>query len=218
MRKIINGAKELFFPKKCFFCKKYGTLLCDDCRSLLDISPVHRFDRTKKYLSDIYAPCSYENKRVKKIIHAFKYEPFVRELAAPLAKIIAGHFALCGRGFTGFALVPVPLAAKRWRKRGFNQAQALASELSKIWQAPIAANCLIKTRETQNQAELSQAQRAFNLRNAFAAQNKELLRDKKIFLIDDVATTGATMEECARVLLKNGAQEVIGAAIARTEN
>ncbi len=218
MRKIINGAKELFFPKKCFFCKKYGTLLCDDCRSLLDISPAHRFDRTKKYLSDIYAPCSYENKRVKKIIHAFKYKPFVRELAAPLAKIIAGHFALCGRGFAGFTLVPVPLAAKRQRKRGFNQAQALTSELSKIWQIPIAANCLIKTRETQNQAELSQTQRALNLRNAFAAQNKELLRDKKIFLIDDVATTGATMEECARVLLKNGIQEVIGAAIARTEN
>lgn len=215
MQKIFSIAKELLFPKRCFFCSAYGAFLCADCQSLMDIAPVHRRDKTKKYLSDIYSPCSYENPRVKKIIHAFKYEPFCRELALPLAEIISGHFSLCGQNPKGFNLVFVPLANKRMRGRGFNQARDLAEKLSAIWQIPLV-NSLIKIKETACQAELSQCQRIKNLRDAFVCENKKAVAGKKIFLIDDVVTTGATMEECAKVLRFAGAKEVVGICIART--
>ena len=216
MQKLFAAAKELFFPRKCFFCSKYGDLICADCAALLDVSPVHRPDRGKKYLADIYSACSYENRRAQKIIHALKYDPFVRELARPMAQVIAGHFALCGQN-PGGLVAAVPLAEKRFRERGFNQAQALAEELAKIWQIPIAARCLQKTRETRRQAELSQSERRNNLRGAFVCLGAALVKNKTVALVDDVVTTGATMEECAKVLRRAGAAKVTGVCFARTE-
>ena len=206
-KKIIVAAEELFFPQQCFFCKKYGDMLCADCQTLLDISPVHRPDRSQKYLGDIFAPCSYENNYAKKIIHGLKYEPFHKKLALPLARLIAAHFKLSEQNFDigKFIIVPVPLAPKRLRGRGFNQAQAIADELAKIWQ-------------TEIQAELPQTQRRENIKGAFACPNPALVKNKSIFLLDDVVTTGATMNECARVLSKNHPAEIIGIAVARTEN
>lgn len=216
MEKIFTAIKESLFPEKCLFCSAYGALICGDCQSLLDISCVHRRDKTKKYLSDIYSPCSYENPRVKKLIHTFKYEPFCRTLAWPLAKIIAGHFSLCQKIPTGFNLVFVPLTTKRIRKRGFNQAQDLAQKLSVIWKIPIVCG-LEKIRETTRQAELAQDQRMKNLHDAFISKNKTAIAGKKFFLVDDVVTTGATMEECAKTLRRAGATEIIGVCFARTE-
>jgi len=217
MQKLFAAAKELFFPRKCFFCSKYGDLICADCAALLDVSPVHRPDRGKKYLADIYSACSYENRRAQKIIHALKYDPFVRELARPMAQIIAGHFALCGQDPKDCFLAAVPLARKRLRERGFNQAQALAEELAKIWRIPIAGRCLEKTRETRRQAELSQSERRNNLRGAFVCPDAASIKNKNIVLVDDVVTTGATMEECAKILRGGGATEVTGICFARTE-
>jgi len=217
LQKIFGAAKELFFPRKCFFCSKYGDLICADCTALLDVSPVHRPDRGKKYLADIYSACSYENRRAQKIVHALKYDPFIRELAQPMAQIIAGHFALCGENPKDCFLAAVPLAKKRFRERGFNQARALAEELAKIWQIPIAGRCLEKPRGTRRQAELSQSERRNNLRNAFVCPDTASVKNKNIVLIDDVVTTGVTMEECAKVLRRAGAAKVTGVCFARTE-
>jgi len=212
-----RAAKELFFPKRCFFCQKYGASLCSDCRELMDVSPVHRYDCSKKYLDDIYSACVYENKFAQKLIHGLKYKPFAKELAIPAAEIIAGHFSLCGKNTNGCILTAVPLFKKNLRRRGFNQAQEIAKNMAKIWQIPMVDNCLIKIRETENQAKLTQSQRMGNLRGAFAVADKNIFRQKNIFLIDDVVTTGATMEECAKVLRRSGAAEVIGICFARTE-
>jgi len=217
LQKISGAAKELLFPRKCFFCSKYGDLICADCTALLDVSPVHRPDRGKKYLADIYSACSYENRRAQKIVHALKYDPFIRELAQPMAQIIAGHFALCGENPKDCFLAAVPLAKKRFRERGFNQARALAEELAKIWQIPIAGRCLEKPRGTRRQAELSQSERRNNLRSAFVCPDTASVKNKNIVLIDDVVTTGVTMEECAKVLRRAGAAKVTGVCFARTE-
>jgi ComF family protein len=221
MWKSIGGEiKEFFFPARCFFCKKYGCLLCDDCKSLMDISPAHRPDREKKYLADIWSACPYENKFVQKMIRSFKYEPLYHELAIPLAELVAGHFELAAQNFNmeNFRIVPVPLAKKRLRWRGFNQAEAIANRLGHIWQLPVSSNCLSRGRETGVQAELTQYQRQKNIKGAFYCLGNAPFKGKSIFLVDDVVTTGATMNECAKILLKNGARQVIGISIARTEN
>jgi len=218
-KNIAAGAKELFFPKQCFFCKKYGYLLCDDCESLLDVCPAHRPDRDRKYLTDIYSACSFENKFVKKMIYSFKYEPLWRDLGAPLSELVVNHFSLSEQNFDrdDSVIIPVPLAKKRLRWRGFNQAEIIARNLGRQWQIPVAPDCLARTRDTDPQAELSQARRQKNINGAFACADNALFENKSVCLVDDVVTTGATMEECARVLLAGKARQVTGVSIARTE-
>ena len=214
---IASGAKELFFPKRCFFCKKYGALLCGDCQALFEVSAIHYPNREIKYLSDIYSACSYENKYAQKLIRQLKYEPFCKEFAAPLADLIADHFKLAEIKLDSqdSVIAPIPLANKRLRWRGFNQAEAIASELGKLWQIPVAKNCLLRIRETATQTDLDKSRRRENIKNAFICPDSAPIKNKIILLVDDVITTGATMEECARVLSRRNAKQVIGITLAR---
>lgn len=218
--KNIGGqVKEILFPARCFICKRYGNLLCADCQTMFDISRGHRPDRNHKYLADVFAACSYENKYVQKMIRGLKYEPFLKELARPLAELIADHFKLAEQNFNfrEFVIVPVPLAEKRLRWRGFNQADIIARELGHLLDVPAATNCLARIAETKNQADLGQVERLTNIKGAFACANNAPFKNKPVFIVDDVVTTGATINECARVLSRAGAAKVIGVAIARPE-
>lgn len=209
---------ELFFPTECFFCKKTGSFLCEDCAALLDITQSHRPERANKYLDDIYAAGNYENKYLKRIIAAFKYEPFLKSLGIPLAKLIADHFSLAQTPPDRAAvIVPVPLAGKRLRWRGYNQSQIIARELGLLWQIPVFTNTLSRRHNTKTQAELGKNERVKNVKGAFVCDTPSEIKNKVVYLLDDVVTTGATMEECAKVLKHNGAAQVIGLAIARTE-
>lgn len=111
----------------------------------------------------------------------------------------------------------VPLEKKRLKSRGYNQAEVLAKELSQILEIPLIVDNLVKTRKTLPQAKLSAKERGENVKNAFSVKNPAEIIGKKIFLIDDVYTTGSTMEECATVLKNAGARQVWGVAIAREE-
>ena len=112
-------------------------------------------------------------------------------------------------------LIPVPMEKKKMKNRGYNQSEELAKELSKILQIPLSLNNLIKIKQTLPQIKLSAKERQENLKNAFSINNPEELKNKKIFLVDDVYTTGSTMEECAKTLKESGAKQVWGIAIAR---
>ena len=101
------------------------------------------------------------------------------------------------------------------KNRGYNQSEELAKELSKTLKIPLILNNLIKIRATFPQIKLSAKERQENLKNAFSINNPEELKNKKIFLVDDVYTTGSTMEECAKTLKESGAKQVWGIAIAR---
>lgn len=206
---------EIFFPAKCFFCGAAGGFLCGDCFELLEISPVRRM-RCGSRLDGLYAAASYQNRFVKEMIQAFKYEPFLKDLKVPLAAAVMNHFELLEDkpDFSGFSLAAVPLAKKRLRWRGFNQAEALAGELSKNMGLPLLAGCLERIKETELQANLPAAIRRTNIQGSIACPRPGLVRNKKILLVDDVVTTCATMEECAKVLKQNGAATVIGIAVA----
>jgi len=127
----------------------------------------------------------------------------------------------------GFILVPVPSEKKKLKWRGFNQAEEIGKELSKFFGIPLITNCLIKIKETLPQVELSDEERRENIKGAFLVKDKELIKNpegkpsasygagKKILLVDDVYTTGSTMEECARILKEAGAKEIIGIVVAR---
>jgi ComF family protein len=220
MCKIIrNAILEILFPTECILCKAPGNFLCGDCAGLLDVSPVHHPDRTTKYLDDAYAACAYENRFAKKIIARLKYDPFHKSLAAPVAEAIAGHFRLAEENVNRQAIISaVPLAAKRLRWRGFNQAQMIAQELGKIWRLPVCNSCLARTRDTKNQAELTGPKRRENIKGAFVCPDNSLIKNKIVYLVDDVMTTGATLNECAKILKLHGAAKVNGIAFARAKD
>ena len=105
-------------------------------------------------------------------------------------------------------LVPVPLHARRLRQRGFNQALILCRRIFPAWRDRLAPAVLERHFETQPQTGLGAAERRRNVRNVFQVRRPEKIKNKKILLVDDVFTTGATVNECARTLMKNQASEV----------
>lgn len=236
---ILNFFAELFFPSFCLGCGKEGVFLCYDCRSTLEISEYRYclcdkkplripFGETSgkcptcrdKKLSGLYSALPYKEKWLtRKLICQFKYPPHIKNLAEDLAGIIAEHLILAGGNaeivWQNSVLTPVPIDMKKIKVRGYNQTEELANRLAKITQAPVISNNLVKIKATQPQTELSAKERAENVKNVFSVKDPAEFKGKKVFLIDDVYTTGSTMEECASVLRKAKAKEVWGIAIAR---
>jgi ComF family protein len=149
---------------------------------------------------------AYEG-RLRDAIHALKYDGR-RSLARPLGALMRA----CGSRVLESAdlVVPVPLHVRRERARGFNQAEDLAHALG----LPVS-RALKRRRHTQSQTDLPAEQRHSNVRNAFRLRWGADVRGKCIVLVDDVSTTGATLDACARVLLKGGAREVRALTAAR---
>jgi len=214
--KFTNFLLELFFPKFCFGCQKEGNYLCPDCKSTLEISSSHKIYSSQN-LKDLYFALNYQSPLIKNLIQKFKYEPFVKELSPTLSSLIIEHLQLLDNkpSFKDFTIIPVPLEKRKLKGRGFNQAEEISKELSSFLAIPLIPNCLIKTKETIPQVELTTETRKENIKETFSYQHPELVKEKKILLVDDVYTTGSTMEEAARVLREAGAKEIIGIVIAR---
>lgn len=141
---------------------------------------------------------------LREAIHQYKYRP-CRSLGKPLGMWMAGNIRLT----EGLDLImPVPLHKKRLRHRGFNQALLLASPISKQFNIPLCFDNLVRIRPTRPQVELSGEERIKNVRGAFAVKRPDLVGGKIVLLVDDVFTTGATLNECAAVLKKAGATAV----------
>ncbi len=225
MKTLKNFLLDLFFPKLCFGCQKENSYLCQDCQSLLDVNNFHKRYKTK-YLNDLYYPLNYKrasqsfkNQLTRKLIKKFKYKPFVKKLSIPLSRLIIAHFQLCEKQIpflkdkNNYLLTFVPLFKKRLKWRGYNQAEEITKQLSKVLKIPYQ-EILEKKKATTSQSQLSQKERKNNLDNVFSCKRKI---SKKILLIDDVYTTGATINECAKELKNKGAKKVIGITLARTE-
>lgn len=149
---------------------------------------------------------------LREAIHVYKYRP-VRSLGKPLAEWMAQQVRMAVR--LDLAM-PVPLHRERLRLRGFNQSLILAHGICEQFSVPLLFDNLERHRSTRPQVELSGRERAENVKNAFGLSRPSEVLDKRILLIDDVFTTGATMNECARVLKDAGAASVTALTLART--
>lgn len=236
--KFKDFLSELFFPSFCLGCQKESALLCQDCRSILEISEYNyclcsknpfrikdsqrgKCSRCKnKKLAGLYFALPYKEKFLtKKLIYQFKYPPYLKSLSKILAGILIEHLILAKNNadkiWQESVLVPIPLEKKKLKKRGYNQSEELAKELSEIIKVPVLLDVLIKIKPTLSQTKLSAEEREKNLKNVFIIKNSREIASKKIFLVDDVYTTGSTMEECANILRLSGAKSVWGIAVAR---
>jgi ComF family protein len=149
---------------------------------------------------------------MRQAIYELKYHN-LRALAAPLAEMLYHYFRASPLPVE--VLVPVPLHPRRLRERGYNQSRLLARELGRLAGLPMIDDCLVRQRHTSPQARTSNvAERRSNTAGAFACRDQRL-RGKQVLLIDDVATSGATLDACAAVLKAGGATSVWGLVMAR---
>jgi ComF family protein len=161
-------------------------------------------------LSRLRSAVAYEGP-VELAIHRFKYEGW-RRLAGPLAQLLAERLVV--EGVAANWVVAVPLHPGRLRERGFNQAELLAIELRRRLGLDKPPGELVRTRHTPPQVGHDRLWRLENVRGAFAWRGADL-RGRSVLVVDDVATTGATVDACAAALRASGAGPVIGASVAR---
>jgi ComF family protein len=136
-------------------------------------------------------------------------------LAKPLAHLLLSVYQSNPQELSADLIIPVPLHRSRERERGFNQAFELSRQFSRLTRIPLPTRLLVRTRPTKVQAGLSRRERRINLRGAFEVSRSRVLEDKTVLLIDDVFTTGATLNECAKILKENGALRINVLTLAR---
>lgn len=216
---------DLLFPPRCVVCRRVGEWFCSACRQAIEkiLPPIcNRCGRPLRHPECPYCqklPLQIDGTRataffegsLRTAIHAFKYSHRI-ELANPLGEMLSDYVAL--HPFPVDALIPVPLHAERERARGYNQSKLLAQVLGQQRQLPVWDDVLTRSRHTRPQVELDAVDRRENVHNAFIATQRVM--GAQILLIDDVCTTGATMDACGIALKERGAKSVWGLAIART--
>lgn len=152
---------------------------------------------------------------VHNAIHALKFQG-VRSVAEPLGQLLADY--ACGLPITlsEFNLLPIPLSPERERERGYNQAELLAQVVARRTDCPLTKNWLIRPRHRNAQSlAKSHAERTANIAGCFAVKDPTAVNNQNIILVDDVATSGATLAEAARTLRRAGAKKIIALVVAR---
>jgi competence protein ComFC len=213
---------DFFFPPRCVGCGKAGKFLCDSCYHRLPriFPPIcircGRPESTATYcpscwgwqphIDGIRSPFRFDGV-IRKAIHELKYRN-LRAMAGRLAALLA-HY-LSSASIPGDLLVPVPLHDQRLRERGYNQSALIGRELSKLVLLPVAEGYLCHIKNSPPQARTTYVdQRLSNVVDAFSC-NGQRLNGKRIILVDDVCTSGATLEACAVALKSAGAVSVWG--------
>lgn len=236
LRSALGGIVDFALPPACASCREPvggGTGLCADCWSKLSfIEPPYCAKLGIPFVYDpgpgllsmeaIANPPAYERARAavryddvaRDLVHAFKYGDQLH-----LAPVLGKWMARAGRELLNDAdiIIPVPLHWRRRWSRRLNQSSALAREISALSGVPAQHHTLKRVRATAQQVGLSKSERASNVQGAFRVgpEDKPKIAGKRVVLIDDVLTSGATLDTCARVLLRAGATRVDALVFAR---
>lgn len=215
MQHLISNMLDLLFPPRCVGCRRRGALLCAVCRSCCRTVPAaanaeqhQRLD--SPFLVSTAGAYIFEG-ALREAIHHLKYNGKAR-VAEPLGELLASY--LLTQSLAVEAIVPVPLHPERLRKRGFNQAQLLAAQLARQARLPLLAKEVVRVRQTAQQADLSRQERRTNVQDAFVWSGAAA-PPARVLVVDDVLTTGATVEAVAAALCRAGAREVHALALAR---
>jgi ComF family protein len=217
---------RLALPQRCVLCAEPGAALCEPCRADFPGLLTARCPRcaAESVRGQICGGCLSEPPRFSSVhvicSYGFPIDALIRRLkygrdltlVEPLAALLAHrvHDSL-----TADCIVPMPLAPLRLRERGFNQSHEIARVLARRLGVPIAHRACRRVRDSAPQAGLPLTQRRANIRGAFECQAN--LNGARVAVVDDVMTSGATLDEIARVLMKAGAASVEGWIVARTE-
>lgn len=221
---------DTLFPIHCLSCDQEGRWLCDTCASVIALKPHQECPacrkknngsvciacRTHTALDGLLVATNYEEPLIQKLVHTLKYQS-IPDIAVPLAGIMntcINHYQAGIIHDQYAALVPIPLHKRRQRMRGFNQSELIAQNIARIERLPVI-NLLLRNRHTDSQMTLAREDRLKNVVDAFGMNPDFKNIPKNVILIDDVATTLATLHECASVLKSHGVSTVWGIVAAR---
>lgn len=234
-KSIFKHLLDLLFPKECQKCLSEGAWLCQNCFENIKFNKNHyclhcknlslngqfcHDCKSKFQIDGILIACNYKEYSISRLIKLMKYG-FAQSIAEDLGRILSSFlnktkdeslFIKALFDSDNSLIIPVPLHKKREKWRGFNQSQKISEFLSKQTDIRIKDN-LIRIKNTKPQVRLNAEQRKENIKNCFSWQG-ENLKNKNILLIDDVVTTGSTLNECSIVLKTNGAGKIWGLVIA----
>ncbi len=213
---IINTILDILFPESCISCRKGGLLLCSNC--VQKIRPAERENPEW-----IYSRYDYRDPIIKKAIWLMKYRHkrtladfFASTLYDMLLEEMSERYTF--RDWVSPIVIPIPLAQKRLRERGFNQSALIARKLVKLdttQSLSYTERILIKPKDTIHQAHIKNRQKRLeNIEGSFSVIHPEKIKGRTVILIDDVTTTGATLSEARKILKKAGAKTVIAFTIA----
>jgi ComF family protein len=219
---------DLIYPKECVSCGVEGSWLCSKCQQeiitiespfcpkckrLTQNGQFCRNCRKNYYLTGIIIAGHFKFGPLREAIHTYKYDGVFG-----LEKIFR-RLLICrlkGRLPKGEkVIIPIPLHRQKEVKRGFNQAERLAKLIAKDLNLPIETKIIKRIKETRPQINLKREERFKNIKDAFKIINQEKVENKTVLLVDDVTTTGMTLNEAAKVLRKAGAKEIWGVVIAQ---
>jgi len=211
MHTLFTYFLDFLFPKRCLGCGSEGSFICNMCAP-----SIPRADRSPAdYIYPLY---SYRSPIIRRAIWYLKYRERTA-LAEELAGLLYAHILeelsekMLFDNFTEPIIIPVPLSKKRFRQRGYNQAELIAKELMKLDTEKILTietRALLKIKDTPSQVSIkNKSERLKNLKGSFIIKDGERVAGRNIILIDDVTTTGATIKEARRTLRSAGAKQVI---------
>lgn len=236
---LIRSFLSLIFPLECRICKKSLeagnlTYICPECfRQISSIKEPYCHKCSRPFNSPDYPPaqicrdCRSRRPYFGRIYALGRYKGVLREailllkykrvkaLILPLGKLLI-QYCQENLKMDDFDLIfPVPLFRSRRKEREFNQAEAFARIIGKHFLLSTSVGNLLRKRDTKGMSSLSCEERRKNVKNAFMVKRKEEVRSRSILLIDDICTTGATVDECSRMLLQAGAKKIIVLILAR---
>jgi len=227
LKQLQSGVIDLFFPRSCVGCGRVGDFICVRCSKKLSrlLPPIcQRCGRpessgmycrgcwgTHNHIHEIRSVFVFEG-IIRTAVHEFKYRN-LRSIAASLSKYMADYFV--EHELAADVLLPVPMHAGRLKKRGYNQSELLAGQISATISVPVRGDLIKRVRDNKPQARTSCVEERWsNMRDAFTCVSNEV-SGKDIIIIDDVCTSGATLEACAVALKSKGANKISGFTLAR---
>jgi len=225
LRRIAGELAELVLPQRCIACGGFGAALHDECAAALPraegrrcevcwarLGHAGRCPRCSERASALdgrRAALVFDGDAHRAILEA-KFGG-VSALLPPLGRVAA---SVVPAGWGIDVVVPVPLHPSRARRRGFNQAEVIARAAGEVLVRPVESRMLRRARSTSAQAQLDATRRAVNVEGAFAVLQPGAASGRRVLLVDDVTTTGATLESAARALRSDGAGAVYALAVA----
>lgn len=229
---------HIVFPRTCFACgkdlpwdasgslcascacglKRPGPLICRRCGAVLKAGGAHcyacRGSKARQYKCAVIRSAFVFNDSSRALVHALKYGG-ADYLAREMGVLMGRRFCTYPELAEAEVIMPVPLFPKRRRKRGYNQSSLLARALAASVGLPYVETALARSRNTVSQTTLGRKGRLENMTGAFTVENPSAVKRKTVLLVDDVATTGATLEGCAVALKAAGAKKVLAYTFAR---
>ena len=206
--KIKNIVLDLIYPPVCGFCNEINNkFLCDNCRDRLNSMKISKIDDYKNvpvYFDEHFYMFKYE-REIRDYIINYKFDE-KSYMFESFAKLVQDDEVFTDSFINKYdCIISVPIHKKRFKQRGYNQSELIAKEIGKICGKPYCKNVLIKKKNIVAQSTLDKLERVRNIKDAFELEPElSIIKGKRIAIFDDVFTTGATVNECAKVLKENG--------------